>query len=92
MSSLNRRTFTILTEVTSDLPESYYQEHDIRPVPMQYTLDGTEHEGGVQGPEELHLFYDKLREGVPAKTSAVSPEQMTGLFRGTCSTWASPPG
>ena len=81
MSSLNRRTFTILTEVTSDLPESYYQEHDIRPVPMQYTLDGTEHEGGVQGPEELHLFYDKLREGVPAKTSAVSPEQMTGLFR-----------
>lgn len=79
--SMNARNFTILTEVTSDLPESYYQKHQVRPIPMQYTLDGVEHPGTVESPEELRQFYEKLRQGVPAKTSAVSPEQMTSLFR-----------
>lgn len=79
--SMNARNFTILTEVTSDLPESYYHKHQVRPIPMQYTLDGVEHPGTVESPEELRQFYEKLRQGVPAKTSAVSPEQMTSLFR-----------
>ena len=77
---MSNRSYSILAEVTTDLPQEYLTKHDIVPIPMNYTLDGKEYAGGVENSVSLHLFYDKLRKGNLAKTSAVSPEQMRGIF------------
>lgn len=74
------REFTILTEVTCDLPQDYLKKHGVRAIPMNYTLDGSEYDGGIETPQAMHMFYEKLRRGILAKTSAVSREQFRRIF------------
>ena len=77
---MGNRPYTILTEETCDLPESYLKKHDVATIPMVYTLDGVEYDGSVANSPTLHQFYEKLRKGIMAKTSAVSPDRASGLL------------
>lgn len=78
---MSNRDFTILAEVTCDLPQAYLSKHGVTAISMNYTLDGAEYEGGVESDQSLKLFYEKLRRGILAKTSAVSPNQMRAVFQ-----------
>ena len=72
---MGNESYAIMTEVTCDLPAEYLQKNDVIAIPMNYTLDGEEYEGTIESPLSLHQFYEKLRRGILAKTTAVSPDQ-----------------
>lgn len=74
------RNYTIITDATCDLPQDYYEKNNVSVVALTYTLDGVEYDGTFENSLKPGLFYKKLREGMMAKTSAVSPETMTRIF------------
>lgn len=72
--------YTILTETTCDLPQDYYNKNDVTAITLTYALDGTEYDGSFENSLSPSLFYDKLRKGIMAKTSAIGPERFTSVF------------
>ncbi len=65
--------YSILTEVTADLPLSYINENKIGLLPTNCTIDGCEYDG-IEKVMDLKEFYLMLRNAVMAKTSQNSPE------------------
>ena len=69
------RNFSIMTDTASDLPDSYYAEHEVEFVRLGFTMDGV----GYEGEEGEHLdvseFYERLRGGSMPTTYQISPEQ-----------------
>ena len=65
--------YIIITDSTTDLPKSYYDEKGIPVVSLSYILDGVTYEdmNGLSGRE----FFDKIRAGSMPTTSQVNPEQ-----------------
>ena len=82
MSLPSVRPFSILTEVSSDLPASYLKKHGVIPIPILYTIEGTDYDGSPEHSLPLDLFYDKLRKGASAKTAAVSIEASRQCMEG----------
>ena len=76
---MSSRPYSIVTEVTCDLPASYLEQHGVAPIPMVYTLDGTVYDGSTPEPP-LSEFYDRMRHGILAKTSANSPGHTAHYF------------
>lgn len=68
------RRFSILTDTGSDLPSSYYGEHDVACVKLGFTMDGVTY---GEDSEELPVkqFYARLRAGAMPKTFQVTPAQ-----------------
>lgn len=66
-------SYVITTDTTSDLPESFYQEHEMTVLSMSYFL---EDETYCRGKKELdwHEFYEKMRGGSMPTTAQVNPE------------------
>lgn len=69
------RNFAIVTDTASDLPESYYTEHNIERVPLGFQLDGVIYGGDIAPDMEIKQFYGLLREGAKPTTFQVTPEQ-----------------
>ena len=70
-----KRNFAIVTDSASDLPKSYFEEHDVDCVPLGFILDGVTY-GGEDGAEmDVKLFYEKLRAGSMPTTFQIPPEQ-----------------
>lgn len=65
--------FVIVTDSTTDLPKSYYEEKGIPVVSLSYILDGVTYQdmNGLSGKE----FFDKIRNGSMPTTSQINPEQ-----------------
>ena len=63
----------IVTDRTTDLPKSYYEEKGIPVVSLSYILDGVTYQdmNGLSGKE----FFDKIRAGSMPTTSQINPEQ-----------------
>lgn len=69
------RNFAIVTDTASDLPETYYREHDLDCVKLGFTMDGVTY-GGEDGADlDVKKFYERLRGGSMPTTFQVSPEQ-----------------
>lgn len=69
------RNFAIVTDTASDLPESYYTEHNIERVPLGFQLDGVIYGGDIAPDMEIKQFYGLLREGARPTTFQVTPDQ-----------------
>ncbi len=67
------REFVIVTDSTTDLPKSFYQEKAIPVLSLSYIMDGVTYEdmNGLSGRE----FFDKIRAGSMPTTSQINPEQ-----------------
>ena len=67
------KEYIIVTDSTTDLPKSYYQEKGIPVVSLSYIMDGVTYEdmNGLSGKE----FFDRIREGSMPTTSQINPEQ-----------------
>ena len=63
--------YRIMTDSSCDLPEEFVREYELRVLPLRVTL-GEETYFNEPGAVDSHTFYEKLRAGVPAKTSAVN--------------------
>lgn len=68
----------ILADSACDLTTSYYNEFNIKMVPLTVHLDEKEYKDGIEiSPKEV---YDLMREGKSTKTSQVSPIDFKELF------------
>lgn len=65
--------YLIVTDSTTDLPKSYYEENGVPVISLSYILDGVTYEdmNGLSGKE----FFDKIRAGSMPTTSQINPEQ-----------------
>lgn len=65
--------YIILTDSSADLPQSKLDELDIQVAPLSVDLDGTTYVNYPDWREiDPHTFYEELRAGKPATTSAVN--------------------
>lgn len=72
--------YRILTDSSCDLPEELVNEYDLKVLPLQVML-GEETFKNEPGALDSHAFYEKLREGVMAKTSAVNTQTFADAMR-----------
>lgn len=72
------RDFVITTDSNSDLPESYIKENQIGIIPHYYDIDGITYGGGNELP--VKEFYDKMRAGASATTTASNPAVISETF------------
>lgn len=71
--------YVITTDSTTDLPETYYQEHGLKVLSLSYILDG---ETYCRGQKELtsEEFYNKMRNGSMPTTSQINPQAAKEAF------------
>lgn len=70
-----KRTFDIITDTCSGMPEEFYEQNGIAVLPLGYTL-GNETYGGIDGKTlPVETFYKLLREGNECHTFQVTSEQ-----------------
>ncbi len=65
------REYVITTDNNSDLPESYYAEHNVGCTYLSYTMDGENYHHDNFLPVEE--FYDRMRKGSMPTTAQVNP-------------------
>ena len=71
-------SFVILTDSSADLSASMVQQLDVQVLPLSFVLDGhTYHDHPDNRDMDPHLFYERLRSGDMATTSAVNVAQYT---------------
>ena len=60
---MSKRLFDIVTDSGCDMPQEYYEEHNVTCIPLGFMMDGVNYEG-VDGEHiSVQDFYNKLREG-----------------------------
>lgn len=65
--------YVIMTDTTTDLPESYIREHGLSILSLSYILEGETYDR--EHPLDVKEFYAKMRSGAMPTTSQVNPEQ-----------------
>ena len=73
------RDFILMCDSTADLPVSFYQDNQIKVVPLTYTLNGSTYEqnNGLSS----HQFYEEIRLGHMPVTSQVNPQAAMDAFK-----------
>lgn len=72
------RNYIITTDTTCDLPQDYMDKHNVRLLPLYYSLNGTVYgEENVLNPKE---FYNIMRGGAMPTTMAVNPDTARKIF------------
>ena len=70
--------FVILTDSSADLSDDMTRQLDVQVLPLGFTLDGHTYYNYPDNREmDPHFFYDRLRNGDVATTSAVNVSQYT---------------
>lgn len=70
--------FVILTDSSADLSEDMTRQLDVQVLPLSFTLEGhTYHNYPDNREMDPHVFYERLRKGDLATTSAVNVDQYT---------------
>ncbi len=73
------RDYIILTDTTTDLPLSYFEEHNVKFVTLAYTIDGETYEGNHQ--LDVKEFYNRMRGGSLPTTAQVNPDTAIHAYR-----------
>ena len=75
------RDYAILTDTSCDLPDALARELDVRALPLTVALGARAYHGHLDWHEiSVEVFYDALRAGAVARTSAVSPFQFAEAY------------
>lgn len=72
------KDYIILTDSTTDLPLSYFKEHNVEFVTLSYTIEGETYEGDHQLDEKK--FYAMMRNGSLPTTAQVNPDTARKAF------------
>lgn len=73
--------FLIITDSTCDMPQEMADELGLAILPIRVNMEDKEYTHYLDGRElGFHEFYEKLRAGVPAKTSAANQEDFLSLM------------
>lgn len=80
---MNIKPYIIMTDTTSDLPESYIREHGIRVLSLGYLMEGKNYDR--EHPMDIREFYSMMRKGCLPVTSQVNPasakEEIASCFK-----------
>ena len=71
--------YIISTDTGSDLTEELYTKYDIRPLKMEYEVDGKVYEDTFVG-SELDAFYNSMRDGACPKTTQLNITKLEAFF------------
>ncbi len=73
--------YEIFSDVSLDIDEDFMQQECVRFVPMEYMLgEDTFHCERPENDEMMHIYYDKLRQAVPTRTSQIAPFHYVSVF------------
>lgn len=71
--------FAIVTDSSCDLPAEMAAELELTVLPLSFTIGGEERLNYLDGHEmPIHDYYERLRAGEPAQTSAVNMDSFVG--------------
>ena len=73
--------YLIYTDSAADIPAHYYQEYDIRIVPMEFSLNGETDEFHTEGPDHdkvCDALYAAMRQGADVHTSQITEYKYIG--------------
>lgn len=71
--------FAIVTDSSCDLPAEMADELELTVLPLSFTIGGKEYLNYLDGHElPIHDYYERLRAGEPARTSAVNMNSFVG--------------
>lgn len=75
------QAYVIFADISADIPASFAKEHDIRFIPMNYSI-GEEDRlcVGIEEEAVLKRFYDGQRKGDLTRTSQISPQIYMDIF------------
>ena len=74
--------YKIFIDASCDVDPEVIKKEDIGVIPMSYILGEEEKVSYAnETPEEIHAFYDALREGVNVSTSQISPMVYVDMFK-----------
>jgi len=71
---MSKRLFTIITDSSCDMPESYVKENGVEVLNLGFFLDGVTYGGSDNPMMPVQDFYSKLRDGAMPTTYQVSAE------------------
>lgn len=69
----------IYADSACDLPKSFFEEHDVKLIPLHVLIDNEEYEDIVT--IDSKAVYDAIREGKHPKTSQARPERLMELWK-----------
>ena len=72
-------SYQIITDSCCDFTEAQYQQWNVSCAPLTVTYNGENHDN-FNNEADVKAFYDELRGGVMATTSAVNPEGWASLM------------
>ena len=73
--------FTIVTDSSCDLSAEMADELELTVLPLSFTIGGEERLNYLDGHElSIHDYYERLRAGEPARTSAVNMDSFVGAM------------
>ena len=80
-NSSKTNDFLIITDSTCDMPQEMADELGLAILPIRVSMEDKEYAHYLDGRElGFHEFYEKLRAGVPAKTSAANQEDFLSVM------------
>ena len=76
--------YLIFTDSAVDMPQHYFEEYDLRVIPMQYTLNGKDyicHNESPDHDQRCDELFAALRKGGDIHTSQITPFNFTEIWR-----------
>lgn len=75
------KDYIIITDSCCDLTPAIADSSDLAVIPLIVTIEGKEYRNMLDGSEiDSKAFYDKLRAGTTATTSAINPDVFNSVF------------
>ena len=76
------KEYIIITDSTTDLPEEYAQEYNLKVVPLSFIIGGKMYKNYLDHRQlPIDTFYDMIANGEIAKTSQVNPNDFYNAFK-----------
>ena len=78
------KTFQIITDSSCDLPQELSDKLELLVLPLHFTIGGKTYANYLDGREiGFHDFFERIRQGEAASTSAVNPESFREVMEQT---------
>lgn len=78
---MEKREYIIFSDLSVDLAPSFAQKHDIRLIPMNYTIGEEERIcRNIEQEAVLKRFYEAQRRGEATQTTQISPDKYIEVF------------
>lgn len=76
------KEYIIITDSTTDLPDSFRVENNLKVVPLGFMIDGKNYHNYLDNRElSSEKYYQMIKEGKQAKTYQVNPEEFYDVFK-----------